>query len=135
LTAKEWGALLKDFGARFPARSSILERANPSVDSTAERLILEFDQGDDFTISRARDKELQDGLKAFVLERTGATVSVEVVARESGGSPTLAKSRLVDDERRRVKETAAREHPLVRGVETAFRGKISRVRISGNNDK
>jgi len=126
-----WSKLLEEFGAASPAKSSILERAEPAPESRGDLLVLQFDERDGFTAERAREQAFSGELRRFLRERLGRDVRLQVRLADLGGRTTVARERLAQEEMLRNREDEAREHPVVRGALSAFGGTIAKIAVAG----
>ena len=129
-SSKDWKRLLADFSQKYPAKASIIERAEPAADSTEEVLILQFDKGDIFASEQAGSPVLQKQLTNFVKEYNGRSVRLKVRTCDLSNSTTLAKTRLEQQAQQRKRDDEAKEHPVVRGIVTTFGGAIGDVKIT-----
>ncbi len=130
LSREEWERWLGRLASKVPAWASLLERASLSDGSHQKRLILLFDEDDSFAASRAKDPSFVSGVEKALRELQGHPVTIEVTVCRLGDRSTLAQQRLASDEEQRKKEDAARNHPVVKGIEAALGGKISQIRTT-----
>ena len=126
-----WAKLLDEFGALSPAKSSVLERAEPAPESRGDLLVLAFDEHDGFSAERAREQAFSGELKRFLRGRLGRDVRIEVKLTDLGNRTTVAREKLAREDVIRSREDEAREHPVVQGAVTAFGGTIARIAVAG----
>jgi len=69
-------------------------------------------------------------LERFFSESLGHTVQLTVEVCDLGDRSTLAQKRLKSQEAQRKAADAVKNHPVIRGFETALGGKISKVRLN-----
>ncbi|MBN2715501.1 MAG: hypothetical protein JXX14_06575, partial [Deltaproteobacteria bacterium] len=130
LRRSRWEEMLGQLAARMPAKSSLLERANFGEKSTTASIVLQFDKSDSFTAGQLRDRVTVNDLQNFFGEIMGHPVQLTVEICDLGDQSTLAQKKLKTQEALRKVEDAAKNHPLIRGFETALGGKISKVRLN-----
>jgi DNA polymerase III subunit gamma/tau len=131
LSSEEWQRWLEQLSANLPARASLLERAVLDGRSTRFAVRLQFDQADQFSVSQVMEKDFTSSVEATLQRILGhpLTLAVELCALESGTESTLAGQRLRSEAAQRKKEETVRNHPLVRGLETAMNATITRIQF------
>ena len=130
LSRQKWEGLLSQLASRMPARSSLLERANFSEKSTTANIVLQFDKSDSFTAGQVKDRAMIHDLQQFFSDALAQNVALSVEICDLGDQSTMAQKKLKNQEALRQKEDAAKNHPLIRGFESALGGKISKVRLN-----
>jgi len=125
LTAEVWTRLLEDLSRSLPMKSSVIERGVPADDSTEGSIRLQFDLSDSFNASRAQDPRLKAEVEAAFSQKLGHAVTLSVVMQDLGTQSSLARERLAIQDR----QDAIRQHPVVRSLETALNGKVTRVQL------
>ncbi|MBN2526889.1 MAG: DNA polymerase III subunit gamma/tau [Deltaproteobacteria bacterium] len=130
LCKREWESMLAQLALKLPAKSSLLERANFSDKSTTSRIIIQFDKTDAFTAGQVQDRGMMADLERFFGEFFKQPVALQVEMCDLGNQSTLAQQRLKNQEALRKMEDAAKNHPVIRGFESALGGKISKVRLN-----
>ena len=106
-------------------KSSVIERGVPADDSTEGSIRLQFDLSDSFNASRAQDPRLKAEVEAAFSQKLGHAVTLSVVMQDLGTQSSLARERLAIQDR----QDAIRQHPVVRSLETALNGKVTRVQL------
>ncbi len=130
LPRSKWETMLGELARKLPAKSSLLERANFSDRSTSTHIVIQFDKTDAFTAGQAQDRNMVNDLERFFSESLGHTVRLTVEVCDLGDHSTLAQKRLKSQEAQRKAADAVKNHPVIRGFETALGGKISKVRLN-----
>jgi DNA polymerase III gamma/tau subunit len=131
-TDADWKKLLNYMSAKMPAKASVIERAVPSQNSTNLKLTLMFDVSDAFSASRVNDKEVLQAVKEALKIQTGHNVQLNIEIASLGTRSTLARERLAIQEKTRQLEENARNHPVIKRLEAALGGKISKIQIDNN---
>ncbi|MBN2803678.1 MAG: DNA polymerase III subunit gamma/tau [Deltaproteobacteria bacterium] len=129
LTTDGWEKLLKALSKKMPAWSSLLERAILKPGSTYSRITLKFDHEDSFTLEQISSDSMRSAIEQELMELIHYSVKIVTEQGEVKDITTIAKEKLEIQEKQRVEEESARNHPVVRGFEASLQGKIERVII------
>lgn len=129
LSKQRWEQLLGKLATKMPAKSSMLERANFSSQSTEAQIVLQFDKSDSFTAGQVNAGTFVKDLENFFGECLSTAIRLKIEICDLGEKSTMAQKKLESQEQRRKLEETARNHPIIRGFESALGGKISTVRL------
>jgi hypothetical protein len=127
---RAWEAAVEDFKKDKPAMASYLAYGVPQARD--QGLVISFNPEYASIAALARDRLPE--IAAYLKERFGRDVRVDVVVDKSSVAPTATRQRIEQEDRRREKEDEAISHPLVQKIRSELGASVVGVQLIENQE-